>query len=112
MFQTARYLLVLLLCTAAFSAPRERTPPAREELKQQMAERAADRFQHREARIREAIERGDLTPGEADLLRQRLEMRRQRLERWRELQEKLGERVAPGDAPLPANAPTATPPAN
>lgn len=62
---------------------------------------AAERFQHREARIRDALERGDLTPGEANMLRQRLEARRERLERWRE------QRLRDGGRP---EAPGATPP--
>ncbi|GAB3244081.1 hypothetical protein [Chitinimonas naiadis] len=60
---------------------------------------AAERFQHREARIREALERGDLTPNEANMLRQRLDARRERLERWREQR-------------LRENGRTDTPPAN
>lgn len=44
----------------------------------------ADRVQHREMRIREALERGDITPEEAGALRERLrDVRRQRMERWR-----------------------------
>ncbi|HEY9103192.1 hypothetical protein [Chitinimonas sp.] len=61
---------------------------------------AAERFQHREARIRDALERGDLTPGEANQLRQRLEARRERLERWREQRQREGRPdVQPGLPP-------------
>lgn len=46
--------------------------------------RFEQRFQHREARIREALLRGDLTVEEADFLRRRLEGRRELLDSWRD----------------------------
>jgi hypothetical protein len=43
------------------------------------------RLKHREGRLREAVRQGDLTPEEAEQLRQHLrELRRERLERLRE----------------------------
>ena len=76
--------LLASLSLAAHAAVREVARPRLEGVRQAQV----DRFQHRERRLREAIERGDITPAEADALRQqRAELRKQRAERWHSAQE-------------------------
>lgn len=83
MFRLPVRLALLLALPAVLAAPAEPSPaPLPPALHK--AERMELRFQHREARIREALERGDLTPHEAERLRERLEKRRERLEMWRQ----------------------------
>ncbi|GLR11296.1 hypothetical protein GCM10007907_00860 [Chitinimonas prasina] len=116
MSRTAHLAILLLALPLAWAGPDAPAParPERDHVQPRM-EREHERFQHRQARIREALERGDLTPAEAALLRQRLEMRRERLERWRILQERLREAArseTPAMVPAtPASQPPATPPA-
>lgn len=67
-----------------------------------------DHAQHREMRIREALERGDITPEEANALRERVrEARRQRLERWRNLQGQPKQEENDNQPAPPPNPPSA-----
>jgi len=78
-------VLTMLVCSlAAHAGMREVARPRIEGVRQAQV----DRFQHRERRLREAIERGDITPAEAEAVRQqRAELRKQRAEHWRGAQE-------------------------
>ncbi|WP_269533075.1 hypothetical protein [Chitinimonas sp. BJYL2] len=61
-------------------ADSERAHLVAKQAAKQMRQRAlADRFRHREARIRDAVARGDLTEAEAARLRARLEERRDKI---------------------------------
>jgi hypothetical protein len=92
-----RFLFLLMIALPAAALPRGEFARARQErLKQQV-----DHAQHREMRIREALERGDITQSEADALRERRrEARRQRLERWQAQQQ--GEGKPPAESGEPA----------
>jgi hypothetical protein len=74
-----RFLVLLLLAMPATALAKGDGVHARIERPKAEAEHA----EHREVRIREALEHGDITPDEAAALRERRrEDRRQRLERW------------------------------
>ncbi|QDQ27830.1 hypothetical protein FNU76_16580 [Chitinimonas arctica] len=110
MFRAVPTLLLTFALSAALAGPpppMPNVPPA--EMHERAAERMQQRFLHREARIREAVERGDLTPAEAALLRQRLEMHRQRVEYWRQRLERSREEEG-ATVPPPVVAPPALPP--
>lgn len=93
-----RLLSIAALCIASAAAlagpveqlgppPLRQGPPAPGRMPSH--EQVQQRFMHREARIREALERGDISVDEAAQLRQRLEARRSLVERWREREERL-----------------------
>ncbi|MBV8659556.1 MAG: hypothetical protein JO142_17175 [Burkholderiales bacterium] len=80
MMRTLVVLTVLVCSLATQAGVREVARPRIEGVRQAQV----DRFQHRERRLREAIERGDITPAEAEAVRQqRAELRKQRAEHWR-----------------------------
>ncbi|QNM96004.1 hypothetical protein [Chitinimonas koreensis] len=108
MFRRLLPLAAACIASAVLAGPAEQLgpPPLRQGPpapgRVPSAEKVQQRFMHREARIREALERGDISADEAAQLRQRLEARRSLVERWREREERLrreAEQQAPAAAP-------------